>query len=218
VSRERVVEATRRSNVRKSPIAVASAAALPGVLASVILTSIVVSSIASIARLAGSVAEMAELPTETFAPPAIPAFVTFVTPTSTEPPPGKVSLSYTVSAGASPCQVKAVLVRADRTSAPALTEPVLRISEVDVDPSANARSALSVCAVSATVCSTAELSVTLPVVVIEPVTITSATSVCGDIELASASITRSAAPRSMDPVTVIDRALIRSSVVMPVRT
>ena len=204
--------------MRKSPIAAASAAALPGVLASVIFTSIVVSSIASIARLAGSVTEMAALPTETFAPPVIPAFVTFVTPTSTEPPPGTVSLSYTVSAGASPCQVKEVVVRAERRSAPAVTEPPPRISEVEVEPSANVRSALSVCAVIATVCSTAELSVTLPVVVIEPVTITSATSVSPDVELANASITRSAAPRSMVPMIVIDRALIRSSVVMSVRT
>ena len=57
------------------------------------LTSIVVSSVASIARLAGSVPEMAPLPTVTFAPPVIPAWVTFVTPTLTEPPPGKLSLS-----------------------------------------------------------------------------------------------------------------------------
>ena len=109
-------------------------------------------------------------------------------------------------------------MRAERTSALAVTEPpVLRISDVEVDASAKVRSVISVCAVIATVCSTAELSVTVPVVVIEPVTITSATSVWGDVELASASITRSAAPRSMDPVIVIDCAVIRSSVVMPVR-
>ena len=79
--------------MRKSPIAVASAALLPGVLASVISTSIEVSSVASIARLAGSVAETAPLPIETLAPPVIPAFVTFVTLTLTEPPPGTVTLS-----------------------------------------------------------------------------------------------------------------------------
>ena len=108
-------------------------------------------------------------------------------------------------------------MRAERTSAAALTEPVFRISDVEVDARANVRSAVSVCPVIVTVCSTAELSVTLPVVVIEPVTITSATSVAPDVELANASISRSAAPRSMIPMTVIDRALIRSSVVMPVR-
>ena len=72
---------------------VASAAAEVGVLLSVMWTSMVVSSDASIARLAGSVAEIAALPTAARAPPPIPAWVTFVTATLTELPFGWFSLS-----------------------------------------------------------------------------------------------------------------------------
>ena len=205
--------------MRKSPIAAASAAAEVGVLVSVMRTSTVVSSTASMTRLAGSVSEIALFPTDTRAPPVIPAFVTLVTATLTEPPFGYApSLSNVVAGGASPCHMKEVVFRAERSSAPAVTEPVPRISEVDVEPSVNVRSAASVCAVRVTIWSTAELRVTLPVVVIEPSTIASATSVIAVDELASPSITRSAAPRSIVPVTVIERAVIFSWTRMSLRT